>query len=203
MTVRKLALSIGWLLVGGCSFKTSCNPVVTIDEDHAAELVKKAVAEEVGEEGGEPAVTCPRGIKIAKGGRFDCHVVVGGVEGTLTLEQTDDKTNADIVKTTGLLISRKLEAAIAAKVKESSGSDATVDCGPPVRPSTPGDVFRCHAVSATGASVDVAVTVKNDAARVAFDLLPDTARPAPAAEAAATGATPPTGAPVPPTAPAD
>ena len=147
MKLRKLVTSIGLLVLGGCSFQASCSAGKTLNMKNAAALVEKVV----GEQTNLPAkATCPDKVKVEKGGKFECKVVVGGVTATAKLEQTDDKTNVEIKALTGLLLTPALEQQILARLAKETTSKIVVDCGPRVRASTPGETFQCHAKDEVG-----------------------------------------------------
>lgn len=166
MMLRKVALWIVCLLIGGCEFNASCN-TKTLDRKGAEKLVKGAVAAQTG---GDPKVTCPGGIKIEKGGRFDCKIEIDGVNGVATLEQKDDKTYVEVVSVTGLLFGKTLERTLSERLTAQTEGKVTVACGATVRASTPGDTFRCQATDAAGATIDVVVKVKDDAGNIDYEL---------------------------------
>lgn len=177
MKLRKLVLSIGWLLVGGCEFHASCGTGRTLNMDNAEALVRRALTGEVGV---EPKVSCPKRVKIEKGGRFDCEIAFGDVKGVATIEQKDAETNVEVVAITGLLLMPKLEGLLVTRLQGQGNANVKVDCGPRVRAATPGDAFRCHATDGAGASLDVEVKVKDVAGNVDFAVVPDSVREAPA-----------------------
>lgn len=188
MKLRKVALSIGWLLVGGCEFHASCGGGRTLNMSNAEALVRSSIATQTGI---EPKVTCPERVKVEKGARFDCEVVLDDVHAVATLEQKDDKTNVEVVSISGFLVSTKLAQVIGEKLQAQSGRVVKVDCGPRVRPSTPGDTFRCHAADDAGTTLDVEVKVKDAIGNVSYDVVAGSVRTAtPPAEAPAPAAPP-------------
>lgn len=167
MKLRKLVTSIGLLVLGGCSFQASCSAGKTLNMKNAAALVEKVV----GEQTNLPAkASCPDKVKVEKGGKFECKVVVGGVTATAKLEQTDDKTNVEIKALTGLLLTPALEQQIHDRLAEKATVKIVVDCGPRVRASTPGDTFQCHAKDEAGATADIDVKVKDEVGNVSFEV---------------------------------
>ncbi|HVV83937.1 MAG TPA: DUF4333 domain-containing protein [Kofleriaceae bacterium] len=185
MKLRKVAIWVATLLVGGCEFHASCNSGRTLDMKNAEALVRRYVNDQVGK---EPKVDCPSSVKIEKGARFDCAITIDDLKGVVTIEQEDDNTNVQIVQVTGLIVSGKLEGVIADKLKENAKVPMKVDCGPRVRPATPNDTFRCTATDPAGASADVVVTIKDTAGNVHFEvdkasIRQPAAPPAPPAEA--------------------
>ena len=181
MKARKLVSSIAFVLLGGCSFQASCNGGHRLNSKNAEALVKKDLAAQTGI---EPTVHCPDKIKIEKGGRFDCQITIAGVPGVVTIDQKDDKTNVEVVEVSGFLITGKLEAVLVERLSAQSGAKVTVDCGPRVRPSNPGDVFRCKAGDDAGKSAEIEVKVKDRLGNVSFDVIaPAAAAEAPRAEA--------------------
>jgi hypothetical protein len=177
MKLRKLALTIGWLLVGGCEFHASCGAGRTLDMDNAEALVRRAATREASV---EPEVSCPKRVKVEKGGRFDCEIAFGDVKGVATIEQKDAETNVEVVAVTGLLYMSKLEGVLLGRLQQQTSANVSVDCGPRVRAATPGDVFRCRATNGDGGSLDVEVKVKDVTGNVDFAVVPDSVREAPA-----------------------
>ena len=174
LAAMKLLTSIAFVLLGGCSFQASCNGGHTLNSKNAEALVKKDLAAQTGR---EPTVHCPDKVKIEQGGRFDCQVTVDGVPGVVTIEQKDDKTNVEVVEVSGFLIAGKLEGVLVERLQAQSGAKVKVDCGPRVRPSTPGDVFRCQAGDDAGTAVEIEVKVKDKVGNVSFDVVVPAAAP--------------------------
>ena len=172
MKLRKVVLSAGWLLLGGCEFHASCGGR-TLNVDNAEALVARAVATQLG---AEPTVSCPKKVKVEKGGRFDCKVTIDGVDGVATIEQKDDQTNVEVVQVTGLLLTGKLENAIVERLQSQSGARVEADCGPRVRAAVVGETFRCHARDDRGVTLDVEVKVKDTAGNVDFRVVDDSIR---------------------------
>lgn len=166
MKLRKAAFWVVCLLIGGCEAHASCGGR-TLDMKNAEALVRKAVLEQTG---AEAKVTCPGKVKIEKGGRFDCTIVIDDVKAVATLEQKDDKTYVEVVSVKGMLVSKALEATLAAKLKGAAAVEPKVDCGPRVHASTPGASFRCKATDANGATAEVVIKVKDDEGNVDFEL---------------------------------
>lgn len=172
MKLRKLVLSVGWLLLGGCEFHASCGGR-TLNMENAEALVARAVAAQLGS---EPTVSCPKKVKVEKGARFDCKVTIDGVDGVATVEQKDDQTNVELVQVTGLLLTGKLENAIVERLQAQSGAKVEVDCGPRVRAAVVGEAFRCHARDDRGVTLEVEVKVKDTLGNVDFRVLDETIR---------------------------
>lgn len=181
MKLRNLMTSIGFVVLGGCTFNASCNAGRHLNMKNAEALVEKSVAADTKL---EAKATCPKEVKAEKGARFDCQVVVGGVTATVTLEQKDDKSYVEVVAVSGLLVTAKLEAVIVERLGKQSTAKIEVDCGPRVRASTPGDSFQCHARDAAGATADVEVKVKDAVGNVDFKVVNVVPAPPPAAPAA-------------------
>ncbi len=196
MKLRKLVTSIGLVLLGGCTFSASCNGGKTLNTKNAEAFAEKFVT---GQTGLEAKATCPAKVKVEKGGRFDCSVVVGGVTATVTVEQTDDKTNVEVKALSGLLITSKLEAQILERLSKQATTKIEVDCGPRVRAATPGETFECHAHDALGAAATILVKVTDTIGNVHFEVTK--VEPAPTPPAAETAPEPPA-APAAPDAPA-
>lgn len=133
------------------------------------EGVKKAAGDLVKGTGATPkAVTCPPERVMKAGDTFDCTVDIEQGSVKVTFTQKDDQGNVDYKMTPTVLKIADLEKAIADNVKQALDADATVDCGPKFRPSTPGSTFECTA-RAGEQSVKYKVTVKDAAGNVGFE----------------------------------
>lgn len=96
---------------------------------------------------------------LKKGIRLECQVRVKEAPDTdvvVVVTPTDDEGKVDI-QLEGIVAS-KLEAQMAKGVAEKTGNTVTVDCGPRLRRSVPGEKFQCQIDGAAGpARIDVAV----------------------------------------------
>jgi hypothetical protein len=174
MKLRRLAMAIGWLLVGGCEVNASCGGAgKTLDSKNAEALVQKTLTEQTGL---TPKVSCPQRVKVEKGGRFTCDVTFDDVTGAAVLLQKDDQTLVEVESFSGFLFTDKLEAVIVERLQAQSGAKVEADCGPRVRPARAGDVFRCQARDDAGVSLEVAVTVKDGTGNVSIDVVQDSIR---------------------------
>ena len=169
-------IRIAVLVLVSCKYEASCGGG-SLDMDKAREFVAGALEHEVGQ---KPHVTCPESVKEQAGSTFDCTASFGDVKTIVTMKQTDDKGNVTIVSNTGILISSKLEAEITGGLKNQLHGDFKANCGPRVRPSTPGDHFTCDAseVGGSGRSGKIAVTVKDNNGNISWETQ-DTPSPAP------------------------
>jgi hypothetical protein len=172
MKLRKVVLSVGWLLLGGCEFHASCGGR-TLNMKNAEALVARAVALQLGT---EPTVSCPPKVKVEQGARFDCEVTIDGVKGVATIVQKDEQTNVEVVQVTGLLLTGKLQNAIVERLQAQSGAKVEVDCGPRVRAAVVGETFRCQAKDDRGFSLEVEVKVKDTLGNVDFRVIDETIR---------------------------
>ena len=107
MKARRLVVSLGWLLLGGCSFQASCGAGKNLNMTNAQKFVRDTLAADAG---ATPNVTCPSRVKVEKGGRFDCTADFDGAKAVVTLEQKDDDGYVTVVAIKGILIMRKLQA---------------------------------------------------------------------------------------------
>lgn len=170
-------IKVAVLVLASCKYEASCGGS-SLDMDKAREFVAGALEHEVGQ---KPQVTCPASVKIEAGATFSCTASFGDVKTTVTMKQSDDKGNVTIVSNTGILISSKLEAEITSGLKNQLHGDFKANCGPRVRPSTPGDHFTCDAteVGGSGRNGKIAVTVKDNAGNISWETQ-DAPPPAPA-----------------------
>jgi Domain of unknown function (DUF4333) len=186
MKVSKAVSSIALVVLGGCSFQASCNTSGGLNMDKARAFLRKQVTDDLGV--APTSVECPDKVAGAKGARFDCTIVFEGAKAVVTLEQLDDKGYIQIQAVTGVLSSTKLEKVLIERIKPSATGEVTVDCGPRVRPATPGDTFRCKAAVVGSGSAEVEVKVKDDTGNVDFQMVAPPAPPAPEAPAPETPA---------------
>lgn len=167
MKLRRLLVSLGWVLLGGCSFQASCGTTRTLNMTNARAFVRDQLAKDTGV---APTVECPAKVKGEKGARFDCTATFDGARAVVTLEQNDDEGYVTVVSVKGILIMHKLQAVIVERLGAPADRPVQVDCGPPVRPSNPGDKFRCTA-RAGGDTAEIEVTVKDETGNVDFAMV--------------------------------
>lgn len=181
------------IVIGGCSFQASCGGK-TIDSKKGEQIIAERLKADTGI---DAKASCPTGIKIKKGGTFDCTIELGGVKGKVLVTQNDESGNVSFEVTEGFIIGAKVEAAIAANLKENNIAATAVSCGAAVRPSVPG-TFTCTAQAEQPLTLEV--TIKNQRGTIDWKLLqPPAPPPAPTEGAApADGAAPPEGAPADP-----
>ncbi|MBL8621618.1 MAG: DUF4333 domain-containing protein [Myxococcales bacterium] len=165
------------IVIGGCSFQASCGGK-TIDSKKGEAIITERLKADTGL---EAKATCPTGIKIKKGGTFDCTIELGGVKGKVLVTQNDESGNVSFAITEGFIIGAKVEAAIAANLKENGLAATGVSCGAAVRPSVPG-TFTCTA-QVPDQALTIEVTIKNQTGSIDWKVLPPTAPP-PTAEPA-------------------
>ncbi len=168
MTIGKAVSSLALIVLGGCSFQASCNTGGGLSMDKARAFLRKQITADLGAE--PTAIDCPDEVKPAKGGRFDCTMSFDGPRAVVTLEQLDDKGTVKIAAVTGVLSSAKLEKVLIERIKPTAKGEVTADCGPRIRSSTPGDVFRCRVQVVGFDPAEVEVTVKDDTGNVDFAL---------------------------------
>ena len=158
------------IVIGGCSFQASCGGK-SIDSKKA----EGAIAEMLKSAGGIDAkVTCPTGVKIKQGATFDCTADVGGAPAKVRVTQKDDAGNVSFEVVEGVVVGAKVEAAIAANLKENGITATAVSCGAAVRPSVPG-TFTCTAQAEQPLTIEV--TIKNQVGTIDWKLLPPAAPP--------------------------
>lgn len=192
-TRRRLGLAhlVLPIVIGGCSFQASCGGK-TIDSKKGEKLIAERLKADTGL---DATATCPTGVKIKQGGTFDCTIELGGVKGKVLVTQNDESGNVSFAITEGFVIGAKVEAAIAANLKENGIATTAVSCGAAVRPSVPG-TFTCTAQAEPPLTIEV--TIKNQTGSIDWKLLPPTAPPAPADGPAPDEGAPPEGAPADP-----
>ncbi len=179
------------IVIGGCSFQASCGGK-TIDSKKGEKIIAERIKADTGI---DVKATCPTGVKIKKGGTFDCTFELGGVKGKVLVTQNDDAGNVSFEVTEGFVIGAKVEAAIAANLKENGIAASAVSCGAAVRPSVPG-TFTCTAQAEQPLTLEV--TIKNQLGTIDWKLLQPPAPPPTPTEGAA-----PADGPAPEGAPAD
>ena len=113
------------IVIGGCSFQASCGGK-TIDSKKGEKIIAERIKADTGI---DVKATCPTGVKIKKGGTFDCTFELGGVKGKVLVTQNDDAGNVSFEVTEGFVLGAKVEAAIAANLKENGIAASAVSCG--------------------------------------------------------------------------
>ena len=147
----------------------ACTSMLDIDG------VKKAIAEGVNAQLGLTiaSVTCPDTREMKANDTFEC-TATPSIGGKLTVQvsQKDDKGNITwaVSKSEGLLDLVALETLITNGLKEG-GTEATISCGGKYRAAEAGKSFECTATAAEGEKAQVAVTIKDAAGNVSFELV--------------------------------
>ena len=92
---------------------------------------------------------------------------------TVKVTQKDDKGNIawEVAKSEGLLDLVALETVIKNGLKEQSETEATVSCGGKFRAAEAGKTFECTATDPEGAKHQVAVTIKDAAGNVSYEVV--------------------------------
>ncbi|MBP8805491.1 MAG: DUF4333 domain-containing protein [Kofleriaceae bacterium] len=167
---RASRVGLGWLLLlGGCSFQASCGGKLDADK-----LERNIVAKLAPETKLAVTASCPKDQKAEKDKAFTCDVTIEGVVGKVTITPTDGKGTVNWELTEGFVLSNVIEPSIQAKLLEAVGDGVTVDCGPRVRPSVPGQGFTCTARrGGEEAAVEVKITDKLGA--IDWKLIPPSA----------------------------
>ena len=151
---------------------TGCTPAPPKD---VQEQVKSGFAAETGLPVVE--VTCPENRDRKAGAVFECTgKTKSGATFKLKVTQKDDRGNVSwaLVETNGLLSMKKIETNVAANIKDRTGVDARVVCGPPEdREAEPGKAFQCRATAPDGGGATVTITVIDAVGQVRWDLKPD------------------------------
>jgi hypothetical protein len=168
-------MRLGFVVLAGCSVRTSCNAGPALDMDNARRFVSEFVEQHTTVK--PTNVTCPERVKAEKGAKFVCTFEVGGVSGTLTMEQTDTEGSVSVSALTGIIASSKIEERVKAELAKH-GKAPTIDCGPRVHPSKPADVITCDARDGDAVVGRVSVTIKDQQNNVSFAFVP-TSAPAP------------------------
>jgi hypothetical protein len=140
------------------------------------EIVKSSIRDMVVKQIGAnvKSVTCPETRPLKAGDTFECQVEIDHGKTAVSVTQTDDAGNINMKTPQLVLKVADLEKLIAGNIKQGSGLDATVDCGPKFRPSIPNDTFDCQAKAGEQSS-KIKVTVKDGQGNVTFATVPDPA----------------------------
>ena len=158
------------VFLAGCSVQASCG-ANTIDVDKAKDFVSTAIAKETGSN--PTSVDCPAKIAYAKDTSFDCTAhYPNDIHIKITMKQTSDKGDVVVTSSTGVVISKTVEAKIVEGVEKQLATTATVDCGDRMHPSTPGSTFKCKVTDKKGQHVDAVVTVKDETGAVDWNIPP-------------------------------
>jgi hypothetical protein len=137
-----------------------------LDMDGVKNAVRDMVTKQIG--ANVKSVTCPETRPLKAGDTFDCQVEIDHGKTAVTVTQTDEAGNINM-KTPNLVLKvGDLEKMIASNIKQNSGADATVDCGPKFRPSVPNETFECQA-KAGADTAKIKVTVKDTQGNVSFE----------------------------------
>ncbi|MCM2256267.1 MAG: DUF4333 domain-containing protein [Vicinamibacteria bacterium] len=141
-----------------------------LDMDKVKALISELITKQVG--ASVKSVTCPEQRETKAGDSFECTAEIdhGKVPVTVTQKDGDGTVSAELKQ--AILKVGELEKLIAGNIKESTGDDATVSCGPKFRPSTPNETFDCTAKT-PDADVKIKVTVKDDQGNVRFEAVSD------------------------------
>ena len=171
-------MQLGFVLLAGCTVRASCNAGGSLDMDKARRFVSEFVEQYTTVK--PTKVSCPDDVKAEKGANVVCTFEVGGVPGTITMQQTDTKGSVTVSSMTGIVASAKMEEMVKAELEKRGNNSLMIDCGSRVHPSKPGDVITCDARQGTDVVGRVPVTIKDLENNVSFKLVP-TSRAAPAA----------------------
>jgi hypothetical protein len=144
------------MFVAGCSFQASCGGG-KLDAEKGEQIIATKLKEATGM---DAKVTCPRGVKLAKGTVTECDVKLGELPGKAKITQTDDQGNVSWELSEGYVISAKAEEYLTSELGKQAGGPVKVDCGERARVSEPGKTFRCKATPQSGAPpVEVELTI--------------------------------------------
>jgi hypothetical protein len=144
-----------WMFVAGCSFHASCGGG-TLDVAKGEKLIATKIKEASGL---DARVTCPRGVKLAKGTVTECEVKLGDLPGRATITQTEGG-DVSWELSQGYVYSKTAEERLGRELSKQAGGEVKVDCGDRARVSEPGKTFRCKATPASGAPpIDVELTI--------------------------------------------
>ena len=149
---------------------SACTSKLSIDG------VKKAISEGINTQLALPiaSVTCPESREIKANDTFECTATPAmGGKLTVKVTQKDDKGNIawEVAKSEGLLDLVALETVIKNGLKEQSETEATVSCGGKFRAAEAGKTFECTATDPEGAKHQVAVTIKDAAGNVSYEVV--------------------------------
>jgi uncharacterized protein DUF4333 len=169
--IRRFVIAMGGgtlaLLAAGCT-----SAVRTVD---LQDRIKSGFAAETGLPVVE--INCPETRDRKKGAIFECTgKTKAGASFKLKVTQTDDRGTVSwaLVETNGLLSMKKIEANVAASIKNQMQVEARLICGPPEdREAEPGKAFQCRATAPNGEGATVTITVIDMAGQVRWDLTPD------------------------------
>jgi len=154
---------------GACALALGACSAPTLD----MASVKKAISDGITAQLSLPVetVACPPPRPVKAGDSFECVASPrGGGRLTVTVTQDDAKSNVSwkVTKTEGLLDLQKVEASIAAGLKEQAKVEATATCGGRWRPAKAGDTFECEAKTPEGQTATIVVTVADADGNIAW-----------------------------------
>lgn len=130
-----------------------------LDSRQAEDQIKAYLEKEVGVK--VVSVDCPDSIEIKKGNNFECTAKLDtGAPIVVGVDQRDDAGNV-WYQPMHVVVTKQVEATIAAKMKES-GVAGSVDCGEvAVRVVNQGDMFDC-AITVGGGKDKLRIEVTDD-----------------------------------------
>ncbi|UBF24137.1 DUF4333 domain-containing protein [Kovacikia minuta CCNUW1] len=117
------------------------------------------------------SLTCPAGVEIKVGNRFDCNAVSEGQAFAIAVEITSTTGPQFQWNTKGLLVLSKLEQFIQQQIRDKKGGSVTADCGGGIRVANPGDTFECKVSDPQGQSRAAKITVKDEQGTVDVALI--------------------------------
>jgi hypothetical protein len=159
MTLRKSLVLVSVLALAGCGPRE-------LDMQKVKDLISNMIKTQVG--ANVKGVTCPDKRELKAGDSFECQAEIDQGKVPVTITQKDATGQISAELKSAILVATVMEKAIATNIKQTTGTDVTVDCGPRFRPSTPNDTFNCTA-KAGAESETVKVTVKDDKGNVNFN----------------------------------
>ncbi|MGA7932405.1 MAG: DUF4333 domain-containing protein [Kovacikia sp.] len=117
------------------------------------------------------SLTCPPGVEVKVGSRFDCTAVSDGQSFAIAVEITNASGPQFQWSTKGLLVLSKLEQFIQKQIKDKNGLAVTADCGGSIRVAKPGETFECKVSDPQGQTRPAQIIVKDDQGTVDVTLM--------------------------------
>lgn len=160
----RISRLLGWslLFLASCKFEASCG-----NNDGLLNTKKgEKVISEWLEKQGMPAeiIECPHDIKMAKDTSFVCKATIANANGLIidiAVAQSNDKGDIHISHGSKIVPTEHVERGLAGQIKDQTGSEVTVDCGPRVRLAVPMSTFPCT-VKNLDTSFQVEITVEDE-----------------------------------------
>lgn len=154
----------------------ACSADVSVSHDLDVAKAKKAITKRLDAEpkGGKVrSLTCPKKVKIVKGGTFTCSYDDEISTGTVTVTMTDTKGTISfkVTDVAALLDMAALKDQIEAFLVKESGGTAVTSVGCPDQKSAePGKSFVCTFKLEIGQTGEVTVTMKDASGNVGLKI---------------------------------